>query len=98
MEHNLYNPDGYPALHEKMFDNPWVRAQTVEPLFPPNLVQPKLELPYRPGHTWSLTGGPHSAWGPDGAIVSHRPGATNRQNLAARRQRIMLLQWLQVWY
>jgi LasA protease len=64
----LYEPEGYPALHEKMFGNPWVRAQTVEPLFPPDLIQPKLELPFRPGHTWSLTGGPHSAWGPDGAL------------------------------
>ena len=66
----LYSPDGYPALHEKMFDNPWVRAQTVEPIFPPNLIQPELKLPYRPGHTWSLTGGPHSAWGPDGALAA----------------------------
>ncbi len=66
----LYSPDGYPALHEKMFDNPWVRAQTVEPLFPPNLVQPTLELPFRPGRTWSLTCGPQSALGPDGALAA----------------------------
>lgn len=66
----LYTPDGYPALHEKMFGNAWLRAQTVEPLFPPDLEQPKLELPFRPGRTWALTGGPHSAWGPNGALAA----------------------------
>jgi LasA protease len=67
---SLYTPDGYPALHEKMFGNAWLRAQTVEPLFPPNLVQPKLELPFRPGRTWALTFGPHSAWNPNGALAA----------------------------
>ena len=66
----LYTPEGYPALHEKMFGNAWLRAQTVEPLFPPNLEQPKLELPFRPGHTWALTFGPHSAWNPNGALAA----------------------------
>jgi murein DD-endopeptidase MepM/ murein hydrolase activator NlpD len=32
-----------------------------------DLVQPELILPFEPGHLWSFTGGPHSAWGPDGA-------------------------------
>ncbi len=63
----LYGPDGLLDLYETMFGNPWIRAQTVEPLFPATLTQPPLELPFLPGHTWSYTGGPHSAWGPDGA-------------------------------
>jgi LasA protease len=63
----LYGPDGLMTLYENMFGNPWMRAQTVEPLFPATLTQPPLELPYLPGRTWSFTGGPHSAWGPDGA-------------------------------
>ncbi len=66
----LYTPDSFPALHERMFGNPWLRAQTVEPLYPTNLTQPILELPYAAGHTWSYSGGPHSAWGPDGALAS----------------------------
>jgi LysM repeat protein len=66
----LYTPDGYPALHEKMFGNAWLRAQSVEPLFPPDLKQPKLELPFRPGRTWALTYGPHSAWQPNGALAA----------------------------
>lgn len=67
---NLYDPDGLPALYEEMFGNPWARAQTVEPLLPTNLTQPALELPFQPGIPWSLTGGPHSAWGPDGALAA----------------------------
>ena len=63
----LYGPDGLLTLYENMFGNPWMRAQTVEPLFPATLTQPPLELPFLPGRTWSYTGGPHSAWGPDGA-------------------------------
>ncbi len=66
----LYTPDSFPALHERMFGNPWLRAETVEPLYPTNLTQPVLELPYAAGHTWSFSGGPHSAWGPDGALAS----------------------------
>jgi len=63
----LYGPEGLLPLYERMFGNPWMRAQTVEPLFPATLTQPPLELPFMPGHTWSYTGGPHSAWGPNGA-------------------------------
>lgn len=66
----LYAPEGLPALYEKMFGNPWLRAQTVEPLYPTTLTQPEMELPFAPGHTWSFTGGPHSAWGPDGALAA----------------------------
>src|SRR5690606_37535414 len=35
----------------------------IEPLFPPNLQQPALTLPFRPGQTWFYTGGPHGGWG-----------------------------------
>jgi len=63
----LYGPDSLLDMYENMFDSPWMRAQIVEPLFPATLTQPPLELPFLPGHTWSYTGGPHSAWGPDGA-------------------------------
>ena len=66
----LYGSDNLINLYQDMFGNPWDRAQTVEPLYPPNLTQPFLELPFRAGRTWSLTGGPHSAWGPDGALAA----------------------------
>ncbi|MEK6222109.1 MAG: M23 family metallopeptidase [Chloroflexota bacterium] len=41
------------------------------PFYPKDLTQPNFILPFIPGHTWSFTGGPHSAWeklGPEAAI------------------------------
>ncbi|HJW89926.1 MAG TPA: LysM peptidoglycan-binding domain-containing M23 family metallopeptidase [Anaerolineales bacterium] len=35
----------------------------IEPLLPPNLTQPPLQLPFQPGETWRFTGGPHGGWG-----------------------------------
>ena len=61
---------GFPALHARMFGNPWERAQTVEPLFPPGVAQPPLTLPFAPNWVWSLTGGPHGAWEHDGAFAA----------------------------
>jgi len=74
----LYSDEGFPALHENMFGNPWMRANTVEPLYPTSLSQPAMVLPFQIGHTWAFTGGPHSAWGPDGAraALDFAPGST----------------------
>ncbi|HIE24765.1 MAG TPA: hypothetical protein EYP74_02065, partial [Anaerolineales bacterium] len=58
---------GFPALYAKMFDDPWVRAQHVEPLFPAGLTQPTLVLPFEAELQWAYTGGPHSAWEREGA-------------------------------
>ena len=43
-----------------LFGNPFDLA--IEPLVPPNLSQPALQLPFEPGKTWSFTGGPHGGW------------------------------------
>ena len=59
--------EGFPALYERMFGNSWGRALQVEPLFPPDLAQPQLELPFLVGPIWSYTGGPHGAWERDGS-------------------------------
>jgi murein DD-endopeptidase MepM/ murein hydrolase activator NlpD len=60
----IINPDsGFPAMYQQMFGDPWARADTVDPIFPPGLIQPKLVLPFEPDTEWSLTGGPHNAWG-----------------------------------
>ncbi|HJS29943.1 MAG TPA: hypothetical protein VJ768_10000, partial [Anaerolineales bacterium] len=69
---------GFPALYEAMFGNPWVRAQTIEPLYPPDIVQPALTLPFDPGLVWSYSGGPHGAWERDGAraALDFAPGST----------------------
>jgi LasA protease len=34
-----------------------------EPLIPPGLTQPNLQLPFEEGVDWSFTGGPHGGWG-----------------------------------
>jgi hypothetical protein len=67
---SLYSPGNLSEMHERLFGNPWLRAQRFEPLYPTDLIQPTLELPYKAGQSWSLSGGPHSAWGPDGALAA----------------------------
>jgi LasA protease len=60
---NVIDPNtGFPAQFTAMFGDPWQRAQMYGPLFPPDLTQPTLSLPFEPGKLWSLTGGPHPAW------------------------------------
>jgi hypothetical protein len=68
---------GFPALYERMFGSPWLRSQTVEPLYPPDLVQPPLILPFVPNQIWGFTGGPHGAWERDGAwaAIDFAPGS-----------------------
>jgi LysM repeat protein len=68
---------GFPALYESMFGSPWVRALSVEPLYPPDLVQPPLILPFMINQIWSYSGGPHGAWERDGAwaAVDFAPGS-----------------------
>jgi murein DD-endopeptidase MepM/ murein hydrolase activator NlpD len=69
---------GVSSVYEKMFGNPWLRAMEFEPLYPPNLSQPKMVLPFSIGQVWSYTGGPHGAWERDGAraAVDFAPGST----------------------
>lgn len=64
----LYGPESFINLYTTLFGDPWLRAQTVEPLYPTDLKQPDLILPFQPGKTWSLTSGPHAVWGPDGVM------------------------------
>ncbi len=73
------NPEnGFPALFERMFGNPWLRAQSVEPLYPPGLSQPSLILPFELDRWWSFSGGPHGAWEHDGsyAALDFAPAST----------------------
>jgi LasA protease len=43
-----------------MFGTPFDLA--IEPLLPATLTQPRLQLPFENGETWSFTGGPHGGW------------------------------------
>ncbi|MBI5353725.1 MAG: peptidoglycan DD-metalloendopeptidase family protein [Chloroflexi bacterium] len=66
----IINPDsGFPALYKEMFGDSWARADAVNPIFPSELAQPALTLPFEPNTTWSLTGGPHNAWGQLSPII-----------------------------
>jgi LasA protease len=56
--------EGLYATYETLFGYPF--DYTIEPLVPPGLTQPTMQLPFEPGVTWSFTGGPHGGWG-DGA-------------------------------
>jgi LasA protease len=52
---------GFFDTYVQLFGNPFDRA--IEPLLPPGLKQPTMQLPFEPGKVWSFTGGPHGAWG-----------------------------------
>jgi len=55
-------PHGFLAIYVEMFGDPWLADASVEPLFPPDILQPTLELPFAPNEYWSLTSGPHITW------------------------------------
>jgi murein DD-endopeptidase MepM/ murein hydrolase activator NlpD len=60
----IVGEDGFSLTYESMFDDPF--AESIEPLLPPDLTQPTLQLPFEKGVMWSFTGGPHSAFGNTG--------------------------------
>jgi murein DD-endopeptidase MepM/ murein hydrolase activator NlpD len=62
--------NGFAALYQQMFGDPWARGDVVDPLFPPNLAQPVLSLPYEPNAEWTFSGGPHGAWEHDGSLAA----------------------------
>jgi len=57
----VVGPDGFFASWSSLFGSPFHRG--VEPMLPPGLAQPVLQLPFEDRATWSFTSGPHSAWG-----------------------------------
>lgn len=54
---------GFASFYQNMFGDPWGRAETSGPIFPPGLTQPQMALPFETRTAWVFTGGPHSAWG-----------------------------------
>jgi len=61
---------GFPARFAEQFGDPWSRAQSVGPIFPPGLVQPEMVLPFEPNREWAYTGGPHGAWEHEGPLAA----------------------------
>ncbi len=60
----VVSPYGFIETYQNLFGYPFDYAY--EPLLPPGLRQPPMQLPFEPGAVWAFTGGPHGAWG-DGA-------------------------------
>jgi murein DD-endopeptidase MepM/ murein hydrolase activator NlpD len=54
-------PQGVFAVYTSLFGYPFDFA--IEPLLPPGLRQPSMQLPFEPGLDWAFTGGPHAGWG-----------------------------------
>ncbi len=59
----LYGADGFLAQYRAQYGDPWRRAAAIGPLLPDDLAQPVMELPFPPSEPWTMTGGPHVAWG-----------------------------------
>ncbi len=76
---SLYGDESLTALHTRLFGDPAVRAEAIEPLYPSTLSQPELILPFQANVLWSFTGGPHSAWGAEGAraALDFAPASTS---------------------
>ncbi len=49
------------STYQTLFGYPFDYA--IDPLLPPGLQQPPMQLPFEPGTIWSFTGGPHGGWG-----------------------------------
>lgn len=66
----INSEDGFVALYRRMFGDLWQRAAIYEPLVPPGLKQPPLNLPFEPGRIWAFTSGPHVVWETEGAVAA----------------------------
>lgn len=53
--------EGFYKAYYSLYGDPFELA--IEPILPPDLTQPVLNLPFESGVPWSFTGGPHSAIG-----------------------------------
>ncbi len=59
--------EGFFQTYVRLFGDPF--AYAIEPLIPPDLTQPPMQLPFLAGDMWYFTGGPHGGWG-DGSAWS----------------------------
>ena len=67
-EARVYGEDGIQTVYQQLFKDPSAPYSAGwDALFPAGITQPELALPFPPNQIWSLTSGPHSAWGRYGA-------------------------------
>jgi LasA protease len=57
---NAVSQQGVYQTFTGLFGSPFDYA--FEPLFPADLAQPTMQLPFEDGDVWSFTGGPHGGW------------------------------------
>ena len=69
-ERALDPEEGFLALYQRMFGDPWQQPGLIEPPLPEVLVQPLFILPFEVGQLWSYTSGPHKAWETEGALAA----------------------------
>jgi len=53
--------EGFFTTYVSLFGDPFMYS--VEPVVPPGLSQPVMQLPFEKGVRWAFTGGPHGGWG-----------------------------------
>lgn len=53
--------EGLASVYNRLFGNPWLDSPNFG--IPGSLRQPELRFPFRAGHIWAYTGGPHTGWG-----------------------------------
>jgi LasA protease len=57
---NAISSQGIAQTYRNLFGDPW---QDIQPHIPGSLTQPNFNLPFTGKQPWTLTGGPHTAWG-----------------------------------
>ncbi len=74
---NDIGPSGFVQTYSLLFGNPFNLA--IEPLVPPFINQPRMDLPFEPGDSWAFTGGPHAGWdsGSAWAALDFAPAVLN---------------------
>ena len=61
---------GFLSYYQNMFGDPWSRANSFGPIFPPGISQPEMSLPFEVHASWAFTGGPHAAWEQEGPFAA----------------------------
>jgi len=61
---------GFLSFYQDMFGDPWSRADSFGPIFPPAISQPEMSLPFEVHAAWAFTGGPHAAWEHEGPMAA----------------------------
>ena len=62
--------NSFRKVYENMYPGEGHEDSFTEPLYPNDLTQPSLSLPFEPDTEWGFTSGPHQAWETEGALAA----------------------------